>query len=100
MIDFSPPGSPHHSPYSIDLEGADPPCPGCTRNVPCLFFYGQLFFSFVILVVSVAGLAGVISDDDSCFNTGFYSNLMTMVVSLWVGRYVNKDKHWYGIPTR
>ena len=51
-----------------------------------MFFFGQVFFSFLILVVSVAGLAGVISPEDGCFNNSFYSNLITMVVALWIGR--------------
>jgi hypothetical protein len=89
VIDFSPAASPPASPpYSLDLEGDNPPCPSCTRNVPCLFFYGQVFFSFVILLISVAGLAGLIAGKDICFNNAFYSNLVTMVVSLWIGRSV------------
>lgn len=74
------------SPYSLDNEGVNPPCPCCVRNVPCLFFYGQVFFSLIILLVAVFGLAGWISESDGCFNTSFYSNLITMVVALWIGR--------------
>ena len=69
-----------------DLEGVNPPCRCCPRNLPCMFFFGQVFFSFLILVVSVAGLAGVISAEDGCFNNSFYSNLITMIVALWIGR--------------
>lgn len=74
------------SPYSVDLEGRNPPCGCCSRNVPCMFFYGQVMFSAIILAISVAGLAGFLGNDDGCFNNSFYSNLITMVVALWIGR--------------
>jgi hypothetical protein len=76
-------GSPIYSPA---LEGPNPPCPGCSRNVPCMFFYGQVVFSVLILAVAVAGLAGFLGADDGCFNNSFYSNLITMIVALWIGR--------------
>lgn len=79
-----------HSPYSIDLEGEQPPCAQCSRNVPCLFFYAQVIFSLVILVTGVVGLAGIIDDTDSCFNKQFYSNLLTVVMTFWISRAVHK----------
>ena len=51
-----------------------------------MFFYGQVMFSAIILAISVAGLAGFLGNDDGCFNNSFYSNLITMVVALWIGR--------------
>jgi hypothetical protein len=48
--------------------------------------YGQVFFSVLILVVAVSGLSGLLGADDDCFNKSFYSNLITMVVALWIGR--------------
>lgn len=78
------------SPYSVDLEGQQPPCPSCSRNVPCLFFYAQVMFSLVILVTGVVGLAGLIDASDSCFNKQFYSNLLTVVMTFWISRAVHK----------
>lgn len=74
------------SPYSVDLEGEHPPCACCSRNVPCMFFYGQVLFSMLILGIAVAGLSGLMGVEDGCFNSSFYSNLITMVVALWIGR--------------
>jgi hypothetical protein len=74
------------SPFSTSVEGPNPPCGCCSRNLQCAFFYGQVVFSFLILCVSVVGLAGLIGDEDGCFNNSFYSNLITMVVALWIGR--------------
>jgi uncharacterized integral membrane protein len=51
-----------------------------------MFFYGQVVFSVLILAVAVAGLAGFLGADDGCFNNSFYSNLITMIVALWIGR--------------
>jgi hypothetical protein len=74
------------SPTGVDVEGPNPPCGCCSRNLQCAFFYGQVVFSFLILCVSVVGLAGLIGEEDGCFNNSFYSNLITMVVALWIGR--------------
>lgn len=80
MIDIATPNrSPPGSPYSLELEGPNPPCHHFTRNTPCLFFYAQVFFSIFILCIGVAGMAGAIGGE-SCF----YSNLITLVVGLWV----------------
>jgi uncharacterized integral membrane protein len=51
-----------------------------------MFFYGQVLFSLLILGIAVVGLSGLLGTTDGCFNSSFYSNLITMVVALWIGR--------------